>query len=466
MSADLFAAFGNSEAANDDFKGKSTTSASHASPQKTVEDTWQPWPTQLEHEQVHRQAVIEDGNLWKEDVSGNNVLFDAEDDFGDFEDAGAEDTPATTQSSSLPSNNNATGNLLDLDDSDLGMTSVPNKPEAARVNATKGRPPTGFNVPDSGNAELSTALVEENDEWGNFEDVEGVSPAPTKHRAVQSTSNLPSSELVTGQSKPAPRVHSSTHKSRGSEPIQHITTNTDDDFDAWDDFKDGTEAVKAPIDSSKQFREQVTTIPLAGTQTVRRERPTNVPPPAVLLSLFPKVWMTLASQARQSRTAEDVGMAALRTYRVSARIISGRAQRWKRDTILAQSMRIGAAGRSGGMKLTALDRGESRKEDQEAEEAIASWTRVSHVLNPAMVKAKIQKPPMSLSTKLAMRTATGPDVLSANHVCPICGLRRNERINGIDVDVSDTFGEYWIEQWGHTDCFVWWEQYSQLLEQR
>lgn len=159
-------------------------------------------------------------------------------------------------------------------------------------------------------------------------------------------------------------------------------------------------------------------------------------------------------------------MTALRTYRVSARIISGRSQRWKRDTMLAQSMRIGAAGRSGGMKLTALDRGESRKEDQEAEEAIASWTRVSHVLNATMVRAKIQKPPISLSTKLVVRTVTGSDVLNANHVCPICGLRRNERVNGIDVDVSDTFGEFWFEHWGHSDCCVWWEQYNQLLEQR
>jgi len=118
------------------------------------------------------------------------------------------------------------------------------------------------------------------------------------------------------------------------------------------------------------------------------------------------------------------------------------------------------------MKLTALDKGESRKEDQEAEEAIASWTRVSHILNAAMVKAKVQKPPISLSTKLVVRTVTGPDVLNANRICSLCGLKRNERINGIDIDVSDVFGEFWVEHWGHRDCCVWWERYNQLLEQK
>ncbi|KAK5098139.1 hypothetical protein LTR70_004384 [Exophiala xenobiotica] len=476
MSADLLAAFGNADVSVEASQGKDTSTVSEVSPQPNHEDTWQPWPTQSEQRQARLQAVDEDDVLWKQDERGTNVLFDADDtadgqgshvevtdDFGDFENAEADDSPAMVQPSFLPPDTgNKQGNLLDLDDYD--RTAAITKPSS--VDNGRERPGASFTVTGHGDVKSLATLVDESNDWGNFEGAGSASNAAPKIMPVEQPPSLPVGQLAMSRSKPVPKSQPPKQGIPRSAAVPHISTITDDELDVWDDFEDGNANLQTLAASGAGIAEQGITVRLAGTRPGRRERPTNVPPPAVLLSLVSKVWPVLASQARQSQDVKDIAMTALRTYRVSARIISGRSQRWKRDIILAQSMRIGAAGRSGGMKLTALDRGESRKEDQEAEEVIASWTQVSHVLNAAMAKAKIQKPPTSLSTKLVVRIATGPDVLNANHVCPICGLRRNERVNGIDVDVSDTFGEFWFEHWGHSDCCVWWEQYNQLLQQR
>lgn len=468
MSADLFAAFGNSEEAADGSKGDRS------------EDRWQPWPTQSNRNLSRRQAVDNGSDLWQEEGRCNNVLFDAdelgadqssrqdvEDDFGDFENVGADGASATGPAFGFASDaGEATGNLLDLDDSDFKNANTTDKPNPASVNTVKGHPATGCALIGQENLEQSTDWVDDNDDWGTFEGVEDAPIVSPKIISLEASLDVSTSHLATGRSKAAVKAQPGEQDAQGSAVIPHTTTTTEDESDAWDDFEDGVLAVQAPVESRARVGKEVPAAQTTLIQPIPRERPTNVPPPVVLLSLFTKIWSLLASEARQPQNVEDVGMTALRTYRVSARIISGRAQRWKRDTILAQSMKIGAAGRSGGMKLTALDKGESRKEDQEAEEAASSWARVSHILHSAMVKAKVQKPPVSLSTKLVFRTATGPDVINANHVCPICGLRRNQRVNGIDNDVSDTFGEFWIEFWGHRDCYVWWEQYHQLLEQR
>ena len=118
------------------------------------------------------------------------------------------------------------------------------------------------------------------------------------------------------------------------------------------------------------------------------------------------------------------------------------------------------------MKLTTIDRGESKREDQEVEEALVSWSRSASRLNALISKHKVQKPPLSLSSNIVSRTATGADVLKATQPCALCGLKRDERINGIDASVSDTFDEYWIEHWGHADCCEFFARYKSLLQQR
>jgi len=464
MSADLLAAFGkNDELSTDAPQSKNISGVAPTSSSRNIEDTWQPWPTQSEQKQVRPQVERGDGDLWKENGGGNNVLFDA-DDFGDFENAEADDSPATIQHSDLlPNTDNRQEDLLNLNDDDLTVA------ETKPTSVDNGREPPGADLTVAGLEDIVSVgtLVDQNDDWGNFEGAEDAPIASTKSLSVERSPDPPVGRLATSaRNKPVSTVQPPGKGTQGTAEISHTATIIEDDFDAWDDFEDGEASLQIPAASGVGVAEQGTTIRLAEISLSHHERPTNVPPPVVLLSLFTKIWPVLAAQARQSQDVKDVAVAAVTTYRISARIISGRALRWKRDTILAQSMRIGAAGRSGGMKLTALDKGESRKEDQEAEEAIASWTRVSHILNAAMVKAKVQKPPISLSTKLVVRTVTGPDVLNANRICSLCGLKRNERINGIDIDVSDVFGEFWVEHWGHRDCCVWWERYNQLLEQK
>jgi len=477
MSADLFAAFGSPELSDNGAKRESTSKVTHISGVRSVEDTWQPWPTTTEHNQTRGQQ--KNINLWKEDGHGKGVIFDAEDlesqqspcqeiedDFGDFEDAEA-DTSTNVQFSDSPPNATKTiGTLLDFEEDGSESMNLTDQPRPTSMPTLKNEPVTGFALHSTRNVEPLALTTVEDDDWGNFEDG-GHAPTISAMNATAGASpGLPIDHVTISLSQPATIVEPPRQVAEGSKTISQKSPATDDEFDAWDEFEDGVPAVQPTAESGTRIGKQNRFAQMAEKPPVRRERPINVPPPAVLLSLCTKVWPLLAARAGLSQNIEDVGVAALRTYRVSARIISGRAQRWKRDTNLAQSMRIGAAGRSGGMKLAALDKSESRKEDQEAEEAITSWTRASHIMGAAMIKAKIQKPTISLSTKLGVRIATGPDVLNANHVCPICGLKRNERINGVDVDVSDTFGDFWIEHWGHSDCCLWWEQYNQLLEQR
>lgn len=468
MSADLLAAFGTHKEV-DHGSGRSGQEPEPILHQ--ADDTWQPWPVRPHPSTAPQSGSIAEDNLWKTTSGGNDVLFDAEDfkaddldDFGDFEQAGLDQNDDLKHTESTLANH-ATSLLLDLADDPsgrpapdtLGTTHSPPGRELGIQHLAGFTNAGGIQSPAQ---ESKLSHIDDEDEWGQFETTISASNSSATGSRNVPNSNTTQREPKRGKLLPNALESASKYSKTSLTSLQG--SGQDDEFDAWDDFKDGpstSEPVREP--TTVQTRSRVAT-----KQPTKPERPTNVPPPAALLSLMNKVVSLLASQARQTAKSEEVGSLAAQCYKVSARIISGRALRWKRDTILAQSMKIGAAGRSGGMKLTAIDKGESRKEDQEAEDLVAAWTRFSHVLNQAMVRAKIQKPPKSLSSKLSTTTATGVDVVNANHVCPVCGLRRNERINGIDVNVLDTFGEFWIETWGHTDCHDCWYGYNELLDQR
>jgi hypothetical protein len=57
-------------------------------------------------------------------------------------------------------------------------------------------------------------------------------------------------------------------------------------------------------------------------------------------------------------------------------------------------------------------------------------------------------------------------VMSAREECVLCGVRREERIAGVDFESMDVFGEYWVEGWGHADCKWWWYDFREMLAQR
>lgn len=486
MSADLFEAFGSDlqlqagKSNRDNAKPAVTATQNHLAAE--AGQTWQSWPS---HPSIYTAASQRPAQgLWEQDQQGNNFLFDAEsheagtharlecdeDDFGEFEQAHADAITAPSETAHL-SFKAQSANLLDLDEhetavlyNDLELTSDAQSQRPGHIPITTPKVVLPIENVCSQAAKLSAT----DSDWSHFEDVADFKPSSGDNKQ-SSVSVQPLSQLSPmGRTDPngINKAQQNLLSAVSTKPEQATNDNEDGFGDDWDDFEDGPSGTPAEGGINVLLEAQHVPKPSIELSNVPRERPTNIPPPAVLLALLPKVFSSLAAHTHQPGAEDSTGKTALGVYRVCARIIGGRQLRWKRDTILAQSMRIGAAGRSGGMKLTSLDKGESRKEDQEAEEAIASWSRSSHRLNAAMMKAKVTRPPIALSTNLAVRTATGPDVLTANHICPVCGLKRNERINGIDVDVSDTFGEFWVEHWGHKDCYELWYQYSKLLDQR
>ena len=212
--------------------------------------------------------------------------------------------------------------------------------------------------------------------------------------------------------------------------------------------------------------------------------PSNVPPPSVLLSLasalvlpLPPEMRSLAMSAltapsddQRSDKTEEIAH-DLSMLRAIARIIAGRKHRWKRDNLLAQSVKIGPShgGKAGGMKLAGVDKTEGRREDQEVAEVIRAWRQHAGTLKAAIVKLASANEGSQLSLpeigeSLVARTVKG--TLSAPRCCIICGLKRDERIEKVDAGVDDSFGEYWEQHWGHVDCKRFWDAYHGKLQQR
>ena len=216
--------------------------------------------------------------------------------------------------------------------------------------------------------------------------------------------------------------------------------------------------------------------------------PTNVPPPSVLLALFPSIFDLPQSAlfkpvANQSFSLKNRIMSDpstiefLRAYLllacVAAHIISGRKLRWKRDTFLSQAMSIGpaAAGGKGGMKLAGVDKTEVTKEDREAAEVARTWKDQLGRLRSAVAAANssIQDPSKHLTipdVREGMHTKAQEGGLTAPKPCLVCGLKREERVNKVDVDVEDSFGEWWVEHWGHRTCKNFWLEQQTKLNQR
>lgn len=55
-----------------------------------------------------------------------------------------------------------------------------------------------------------------------------------------------------------------------------------------------------------------------------------------------------------------------------------------------------------------------------------------------------------LSETMPLRTAKpGEGGISAPKCCFLCGLKRDERVARLDVNTEDSFGEWWVDHWGH-----------------
>jgi hypothetical protein len=203
-------------------------------------------------------------------------------------------------------------------------------------------------------------------------------------------------------------------------------------------------------------------------------RPTNIPPPLVLLQLFPSVMEGLrelkdkGQDHMEGETSFSLASQITRTLKVASRVIAGRTLRWKRDTILAQNTKIGPAraGKPGGMKLNSVSKGESVKEEQEAVGVIEAWRRHAPFFNTT-VQSSGGRPVPVVTEKVRIETASpAQGALKASHACAICGLKREERISKVDENVEDSFGDWWTEHWGHTECRTFWLENSSNLHQR
>ncbi|KAF2860779.1 hypothetical protein K470DRAFT_299556 [Piedraia hortae CBS 480.64] len=211
--------------------------------------------------------------------------------------------------------------------------------------------------------------------------------------------------------------------------------------------------------------------------------PTNIPPPSLLLSLFPPSFtevntillsplskLPISSTDRIAFLSDPAThqylSSHLQTARVLGHIIAGRKARWKRDIFLSQGMRIGASSGKGGMKLAGIDRAELRKEDREVLDVLALWgaqvgkvrAAVAGANSNARSKGQTIQPPPELSVNMKVTClAPAEGGFRASRQCALCGLRREERVDKLDVNIEDSFGEWWLDAvLMHTECWAWW----------
>ena len=217
--------------------------------------------------------------------------------------------------------------------------------------------------------------------------------------------------------------------------------------------------------------------------------PSNVPPPLILLLLITTLFQSIYSDIRRmipsgdasvlnrnqsDPTSVDKVTTQLAIIRAAARIIAGRKLRWRRDSRLSQNVKIGPAnaGKVGGMKLTVVDKTQNQQEDREVEEAIWAWKQQSGSLRAVLSNAYIRQLginivlPDIVGEMPVRQSKPSEGAITASRCCFLCGLKRDERVEKIDAKVEDSFGEWWVDHWGHADCVSFWTEKRESLQQR
>lgn len=308
--------------------------------------------------------------------------------------------------------------------------------------------------------QIDPPTLDEDDEWGDF--VEASKPESADSTAVRSRNARKSNSK---HEVPAPVPPNPTFGQPLLSGEENITTET------------------TAVDSTTSGPQPLMRAPVQGPS------PSNIPPPSILLLLISSVFQSLSNDFKNcnlqaSPILQTFGPGEhkfitnlrrnLAIIRASARIIAGRKLRWSRDAHLSQSMKIGPAqgGRAGGMKLTVLDRAETRREDREVEEAIRTWKQQVGSLRALLIAIRTQESDLTLAIpelaeKMPIRLAKlSEGGITAAKSCFLCGLKRDERVEKVDMQVEDSFGEWWIDHWGHLDCVVFWEEQKDHLQRR
>jgi len=442
-----------------------------ASPSAAPQASWQAFEHQNFELPRHQNSDV----LF--DAAFDAPASDAEDDWGEFEGPESSNQHATLstapQQSTTPSSRSQpnqeaspTSGTIDLLDS-LSLQDPPPSVKQPAKAAEKKHPPKA-----SKRQTESTWDDDSFGDWGDFTD------APASQ---------PQLGFLDKKTKPSPKPSPKPPTKQSTKSKSPASTWDDDAFDDWGDFTDGPSAKPA-------FKSKPTPTPptvaspspnsfVSGTPApAANVRPTNIPPPSVLLELFLDVFenlhqeATLAKSRLRSSTSPstDVSTTASNIHNATqsaARVIAGRSLRWKRDTILSQSMRIGPArsGKVGGMKLNSVNKQENIKEEQDAVDVLVAWRERAAIFN-TVLQGVGQRPiptvPDPSALKVVMARAD-QGALKASHPCALCSLKRDERVLRVDEqNVQDSFGEWWTEHWGHTPCRQFWEANRHLLGQR
>ncbi|OHF02588.1 hypothetical protein CORC01_01984 [Colletotrichum orchidophilum] len=264
------------------------------------------------------------------------------------------------------------------------------------------------------------------------------------------------------------------------------------DWDAIDGVKSSTPAPapKTTTNDKKQApkpKKEASPAPLSEIPD-DAPPPINIPPPSVILSIFPqlldlansslfKPTSQMAAPIRKRILEDPSTVTFLRGYlllaTVAARVIAGRKLRWHRDKFLSQGMAISAAGAKG-MKLAGVDKAQAAREEREATDVVGVWREHVGRLRSAVAAANsagaaAKNPRDQLRVPELNETipvSTAKVVPTAPKPCVICGLKRDERVSKVDFEVEDSFGEWWVEHWGHRACKNFWVEHEKKLRQR
>ncbi|OQE19930.1 hypothetical protein PENSTE_c014G05805 [Penicillium steckii] len=417
------------------------------------------------------------------DATEDLPASDAEDDWGDFEGPEASATQPNHSAYSISAAQEANPSIPpttapQIDQSASNLDLLESLSIEDTTSSTKKSHGGVENKPSQQNVTSPTSNPTWDDDsfgdWGEFTEAPSKTSKSPTHKSTFKASP---------DSVPKPMARSpAKKKSITPKPTPPAPAWDDDAFDDWGDFNDGPApapaAISTPKKSSHTSPPPTDSFTSGSTTQSSTVRPTNIPPPSVLLELLVDLMNNLQKEAastsktRQESTDQSKTAAKIHTtLSTAARIIAGRTLRWKRDTILSQSMRIGPAraGKSSGMKLSAVNKHEDVKEEQDAVDVLALWRERAALFNN-VVQAAGLRPIPTVASPAALKVVTaksGQGALKATHACALCALQRDERLLRVDEDnVQDSFGEWWTEHWGHTGCRLFWEANHSLLGQR
>nr|OQO20753.1 hypothetical protein B0A51_11102 [Rachicladosporium sp. CCFEE 5018]OQO22314.1 hypothetical protein B0A51_09909 [Rachicladosporium sp. CCFEE 5018]OQO22394.1 hypothetical protein B0A51_10857 [Rachicladosporium sp. CCFEE 5018] len=339
--------------------------------------------------------------------------------------------------------------------------------------------------------------AEEDDDWGDFETVAAVTRSDQSKSAVTPQSAVqdrlpPMTDLLSLDESPSPFPAYSNGIHLASKAGFTAANDNIQDTDVWDDFESATPEPTqeisrlSPISSPTDHASLPSSLSLPPADALP---PSNVPPPSLLLFLFPPLIASaqsnlllplskLPASDKETLLHHPATHTFMRAYlshsAAMAHILAGRKLRWKRDQRLAQSMRIGPAGKQGGMKLTGVDKGELAKEEREVLDVLRLWGAQAGrlrsavpAINASSVSSKLPNVPEIAEAMPIKSLNTLAGGFTAARTCALCGLKREERVTKVDEGIEDSFGEWWVEGAEmHVTCWRFWDEKKGKLKER